>query len=181
MRYILSLLVLSLFVVGVSFVAHSIVRAQEVEDTRVLSADYTMPYAGIGPDNLLYPLKEMRDSLWIFFTRDHNKKAELLLLMSDKKIVMAENLARLDKWDMVVETLRESENDTEKLIQSLDSAKKIGYSPSDDFVRKALQSSDAHLEIMKRIFKESDPRVRAELEEIMEMNVGHYNKLKDSH
>lgn len=181
MRFILSMLVLFLFVVGVSFVAHFVVRAQEVEGARILSSEYTLPYAGIGPDNPLYPLKEMRDSLWVFFTRDHNKKAELLLLMSDKKIVMAQNLARMEKWDMVVESLRDSESDIKLLITSLDSAKKIGYSPTDDFVRQALQSSDAHLVIMKRIFKESDPRVRAELEEIMKDNVEHYNQLKNSH
>lgn len=175
MRTIITALTLLLFTIGISFAAHSIARAQEVQKARVINQEYMFPYAGIGPDSPLYPLKEMRDSLWVFFTRDHNKKAELLLMISDKKVVMAQQLAQKKDWNQSIEMLRDSEEDISRLLRAHDDARKIGYAPSADFVRKAQQSSEAHLFVMKNIFKKIDPVYRKELEGVMKKNVENFN------
>lgn len=49
------------------------------------AVEYELPFAGVLPDSPLYYLKTVRDNFWLFFTRDNMKKAEVLILFSDKK------------------------------------------------------------------------------------------------
>lgn len=141
-------------------------------------AGYELPYAGLLPDHPLYMVKAARDSFWLFFTRDSIKKAELLLLFSDKKVVMAQALADKDKWDLAAEQLDASEKDVSRMIEAINLSKRIGSSLSEDFIDTALQSNNRHLEIMRNMRKYAPDKTRDQVEAAMQMNIDHYNELK---
>ena len=152
-------------------------EAQEAVDVEAKEIAYTLPHAGILPDNPLYPFKRMRDSFWVFFTRDNVEKAEVLLLIYDKKIVMAQALAEKGKWELALETVNQSEKDFEKLLSAVETATKIGSSPTGDFMNKAKLSTDKHLEILESLLKTSPQGTRGQIEESMKLNVEHHNTL----
>ena len=47
---------------------------------------YKLPESNLLPNNVFYPLKELRDNLWIYFSRDKIDRLRILLLIRDKKI-----------------------------------------------------------------------------------------------
>ena len=118
--FILSILLIS--ALSIAFASQAVVWAQEAQENQVAGQEYTMPYAGLLPDSPLYPLKKMRDSVWVFFTRDNVKKADVLLLISDKKIVMAQAMADKGKWGSALKVAQDSEKDV-----SQDVYKRQGY------------------------------------------------------
>lgn len=58
-----------------------------------INIDYELPYPGrVGPTNVLWPLKVMRDKLWLWMNTNDLKKAEIALLFSDKRLSSALDL-----------------------------------------------------------------------------------------
>lgn len=47
---------------------------------------YKLPESRLLPSNVFYFAKELRDNLWIYFSRDRIDKSRILLLVRDKKI-----------------------------------------------------------------------------------------------
>lgn len=170
-----------LFIIVALFVGVGLIHAHSPEELPISiesqGVEYELPYAGLLPDHPLYTVKAARDAFWLFFTRDAFKKAELLLLFSDKKVVMAQSLADKGKWTLAIEALEASEKDVDRMIDALKLAQKIGSAPSQDFLDTALQSNEKHLEIMKNIYKHSQKTVHSRIEEVMQRNVDHYNQL----
>lgn len=163
-----------------TFVASSVTPtfAQEEIEVESKEINYTLPHAGLLPDSPLYPIKRMRDALWLFFTRDSLEKAELLRLFTDKKIVMAQAMAEKGKWDLAVETAEISEKDFARMIEAMEMAKKIGSAPTGDFLIQVNLSNEKHFEIMEDILIKAPQGVRMRIEEVMQTNVDHHNALE---
>ena len=89
---------------------------------------YNLPYPGLLPDNILYPLKTFRDKIISFFISDPAKKASFDLLQSDKRIAAAQALAKEEKGkdSLVVSTVSKAENYFEEAIAQANEAKKQG-------------------------------------------------------
>ena len=47
---------------------------------------YKLPESGVLPDNVFYPVKEFRDNLWIYLTRDKGDKIMIMILINDKRL-----------------------------------------------------------------------------------------------
>lgn len=47
---------------------------------------YKLPESNILPNSLWYPIKELRDNLWVYFSKDTINKIRVLLLIRDKRI-----------------------------------------------------------------------------------------------
>ena len=158
------------------------VHAQDAAPTEIsmksVEVEYTLPHAGILPDNPLYPIKRTRDAFWLFLTRDSGKKAELLLLFADKKMVMAQALAEKGKWQLAMETVGAAQKDVEKLLEAVDLSHKIGSSPSRDFLDTVILSNEKHLQQLEDMLKTAPNGVRADLEELMKTNITHYNEMQ---
>src|SRR5690242_4265879 len=55
-----------------------------------ISVDYDLPYPGsVTPDNILWPMKALRDKVWLSLTINPSKKADLELLIADKRLAGA--------------------------------------------------------------------------------------------
>ena len=70
---------------------------------------YTLPYPGILPDHPLYFLKQWRDNVLLFFTRNPVKKAQLYLLLGNKKLVMFQQLFEKQNLNLSLTILEEGE------------------------------------------------------------------------
>lgn len=139
--------------------------------------DYDLPFSGMLPDNPFYIIKKARDHVHIFFTRDHIKKSELLLNVSDKKTSMSQQLADKGKWDLVVETLQDSQDDSAQMLFSMETGKKIGTSPSPELVVIAQTSNEKREEVMEGLLQEAPEKYQSPIEEIIKENIDHYNRL----
>lgn len=87
--------------------------------------DYQLPFPGkITPDNVLWPFKALRDKIWLTVTINPEKKADLYLLLADKRLVDSKMLFDQNKPDLAVAVLTKAEkylelsHDEERLARS---------------------------------------------------------------
>lgn len=114
---------------------------------------YPLPYPGILTDHPLYFIKQMRDSILVFTTRDNAKKAQLYLHLSDKHMAIALELAQKSKGDLSKKELINAENYFLEIPPVLREAKEQGSSSSADFVSKLQQSNAKHKEVITEVMK----------------------------
>lgn len=104
-------------------------------------------YPGILPDNLLYPLKMVRDRIWLWLTTDPFKKAELYLKFADKRLMAVEALMEKDKIDLGITTLTKAEKYLERAIDQERVAKEAGVDTT-SFLDLLSRATLKHEEVM---------------------------------
>lgn len=78
--------------------------------------EYFLAYPGVLPDHFLYPLKMIRDRIWLFLTTDPVKKTESLLLFADKRLGAGKALIEGGKSGLGITTLGKAEKYLEQAI-----------------------------------------------------------------
>ncbi len=113
--------------------------------------DYNLAYPGrIAPDSPLWPIKVLRDKLWLVFAFDHAKKAEIDLLLADKRIASAIELFQKDKANLGYSTLTKSEKYLEQAQSEANLAQVHGENV-DTLLQKIALSSLKHVETSGKI------------------------------
>lgn len=115
---------------------------------------YQLPYPGLLPDHPLYFIKDIRDQILDFATREPLKKAELYLHLSDKKVAMSLALARKGKYARSREIYRSAEDMFSQIPKILTQSKDQGVSPTSAFTTKLKLSNTKHREIGEILLKE---------------------------
>ena len=88
---------------------------------------YNLPNIGaVAPGHILWPLEAFRDKLWIAITSNSAKKAEILSLLADKRLVSAENFFKKGEADMGMEVLVKAEKYLEEAVKEAQTAKLEG-------------------------------------------------------
>jgi hypothetical protein len=82
-------------------------------------ADYFLAYPGILPDHFLYPVKMIRDRIWLWLTVEPKKKAELMLLFADKRLGAGKALIEGNKVDLGVSTLTKGEKYLQRAVAEI--------------------------------------------------------------
>jgi hypothetical protein len=78
------------------------------EDT--VMVDYYLAFPGkVLPDNPLWPVKALRDRVWLWITTNPSRKAELNLLFADKRVAASKLLFERDKPEIGYSTLTKAE------------------------------------------------------------------------
>lgn len=131
---------------------------------------YNLPYPGLLPDHPLYFVKIVRDRMQEFITRDNLKKAELYLLLSDKRVAMAQALAKNGKDRNAITTISKAEKYFEKIPRLLVDSKKQGVAASSEFVSRLRLSNAKHKEVIETFLKELPQGNATEVNEILEKN-----------
>lgn len=152
MKKIVLIAFVLLFIFAIPFLTYVMEYApvRAVQETVL----YNLPYPGILPDNPLYIVKAIRDQLLIFGTRDNIKKAELYLLLSDKRIAMAVALAKKGKEKQAIEVAGKAEKYFIKIPQLLTDAKKQGSGNPPGSIVTLKLSNAKHREILETFLKE---------------------------
>ena len=71
---------------------------------------YVMPFPGrILPDSPFWPVKALRDKLWMGVTTNPMRKAELSLLFADKRLISSYELFKINKPLLALSTLTKAE------------------------------------------------------------------------
>jgi len=112
---------------------------------------YPLPYPGkVLPDNLLWPIKAMRDKLWFFVNTNPTKQAELTLLFADKRLGSAKLLIDKGKLELGVTTLTKSEKYLEEAYSLEKRNEEEGFDTS-EFLVKLANASLKHYEVIEYI------------------------------
>jgi hypothetical protein len=122
--------ILSTFLLAFSILAISVLRVASVRyafsgpvggsgaspspasptNNKPIEINYELAYPGsILPDNPLWQIKALRDKLWLAFTFNSSKKAELLLLFADKRLAASNILFADGKPELAFSTLTKGE------------------------------------------------------------------------
>lgn len=124
--------------------------------------EYSLPYPGILPDHLLYPVKMLRDKIMLLLINDKQKKAEVYLLLADKRLGAGKVLMDGGKTQLAVETLSKAEKYLEQaVLQS-----KILEKESKEIaalLEKLDLASQKHLEILQEMIDKASETTKQEL------------------
>lgn len=136
----IGIILLSIIIIYISFVRAGLERLKENKNYDVLrnvpisfqikndlgefeSHCYNLPEANTLPDNPWYFIKNIRDEFWINFSKNPIEKANILLLLADKKIEEAIKLDKKGKQNLANEIVKDSITRLErskKIVKSLD-------------------------------------------------------------
>jgi len=114
------------------------------------SVDYALTWPGILPDHFLYPVKMIRDRIWLSLTSDPLRKSELLLRLADKRIFSAKMLIEKEKADLGVETATKAEKYLERAIEQEKLAREKGKDTV-SLLQKLSLATQKHEEVLLEI------------------------------
>lgn len=118
------------------------VLSEKTESNKPMTIDYLLAYPGkIGPDNMLWYPKVMRDKTWYFLTFNKDKKRELNLLFADKRLNSALEMFKNNKPDLGLSTLTKAEKYLESAVPE--------NADNTEYVKKLALSSLKHREVIE--------------------------------
>ena len=116
-----------------------------------INIDYQLPYPGkILPDSPLWPLKALRDKVWLWITTNPTRKAELKLLFADKRLGSARILFEKGKPEEGLTTLTKAEKYLEETGWQVEENRKNGNDVY-EFLQILAKASLKHYEVMQNI------------------------------
>jgi hypothetical protein len=141
-------------------------------DSRVLGdnsvIDYPLPFPGkVLPDSALWPLKALRDKLWLLLTPTPERKSELVLLFADKRLVMSRMLFEKDKPEIAFSALTKAEKYLESSMQYERKARERGVNTA-ELLEKLAMSALKHMEEMEEMQKIAPDDAQPEIIRIKE-------------
>ena len=119
------------------------------------SVDYFLAYPGILPDHFLYPVKMVRDRIWLWLTVNPLKKAELMLLLADKRLGAGKALIEGNKVELGVSTLTKGEKYFQQTVTQERLAKEKGEN-TQAFLEKLNQAAQKHEEVLLDLQKKTE-------------------------
>lgn len=140
--------------------------------------DYFLTYPGILPDHLLYPLKMVRDRIWLFFTTDPLKKAELYLLFADKRLSASKMLVEKDKLDVGLTTLTKAEKYLEQAVNQERVANQAGKA-TEAFLDKLSLATQKHEEIILGFEEKVSTTARPVYESALQYSRDAYQRVRE--
>jgi hypothetical protein len=122
-----------------------------VIEARPSEIDYTFVYPGkVLPDNPLWSLKALRDKILYLITSNSLKKAERVLLYSDKRLLASQELFRKNKPDIALSTLSKGEKYLEIATSQEGIARQNGIDTK-DFLVKLANASLKHRQVIEEM------------------------------
>lgn len=117
--------------------------------------EYELAYPGILPDSPLYFLKAIRDRIVGSLVSDPLKKAEYLLLTSDKRFYAGIFLVDKNKDELALSTISKGNNYFEEAISKLTQAQK-DKKDTNPMLNKMLTAGKKHIEVLTDLSSKVD-------------------------
>jgi ribosomal protein L17 len=131
---------------------------------------YKTPESSVAANSLIYPIKNMRDDLWIKMSTDGKKKTEIYLLIADKKIKEANDLYNSKSNEkFIVKTANEALNNLKEAKSNLKDVQ-LDKTEIDKINQQLMESGRAYERIIKswKMENEEIDKTIVELESINE-------------
>ena len=119
--------------------------------------DYYLVYPGILPDHFLYPLKMIRDRMWLLLTTGTKQKAQVMLLFADKRLGAGKALIEGGKQQLGMTTITKGEKYLEQAVDQLKAAKDKDQDIGDlqeKFNKAAAKHEDVLLALKEKVSTE---------------------------
>jgi len=177
--FVLVLAVL-IFAWGVLFVSFGKIMASTTPTSLPTSAsvDYFLTYPGILPGNFLYPLKMVRDRIWLFLTTDHLQKAQTLLLFADKRLAAGKTLIEEGKETLGITTLSKAEKYLERALTQAKVAREKGKDV-EAFLNTLEKASQKHQEVLEEIQEKISEDGKKALQEVIKYPQRIYEEVQE--
>lgn len=119
------ILIISVFKIAeVKYVFSQSPSSTPVNMPKPVAVNYNLPYPGpILPDSILWPLKALRDKIWLAVTINPSKKADLYLLIADKRLADAQILFEKNNPNLGISVLTKAE----KYLESANEEERIAH------------------------------------------------------
>jgi len=131
---------------------------------------YKTPESSVAANSLIYPIKNMRDDLWIKMSTDGKKKTEIYLLIADKKIKEANDLYNSKSNEkFIVKTANEALKNLKQAKSNLKDVQ-LDKTELDKINQQLMESGRAYERIIKswKMENEKIDKTIVELESINE-------------
>lgn len=163
-RFVAVLFVL-LFAFGVLVI--SVLRTAEVKykfnsstssskttlEKRNSKIDYYLVFPGrVLPDSPFWPVKAVRDRIWLWITTNPSRKAELYLLLADKRLGASKILFEQGKPEVGFSTLTKAEKYLESATNKEKENREKGIETT-EFLQRLARASLKHFEIIQEIYE----------------------------
>lgn len=113
--------------------------------------DYFLAFPGkVLPDHPLWPVKALRDKVWLLITTNTSRKAELNLLFADKRVAMSKILFEREKPEIGYSTLTKAEKYLEEAVNRERQNRKMGIDTS-EFLELLAKASLKHFQVTEEI------------------------------
>lgn len=111
--------------------------------------EYNFAYPGkILPDSFFWPLKALRDKIWLTITTDQLKKVELRVLFADKRLGGATKLIEENKNEIALSTLTKAEKYLEEASLTEEKLRSEGKAQSNEINFLLANASLKHYEVL---------------------------------
>ena len=149
-------------------------------ENKEIKIDYIFPYPGkIYPDSPLWFIKALRDKLWYGVTTSTSRKAELLLLFADKRLLAAKTLFEKDKPSLAVTTLTKAEKYLEQAVQMEEKNRQVGMETK-EFLARLANASLAHWRVIEEILDAAPEDARPEVIKVEDYAKNAYKETRDT-
>jgi hypothetical protein len=122
--------------------------------------DYNISYPGsIMPDNILWNIKVIRDRVWLTLTSNPVRRAELLLMFADKRLISSYELFYRKEPDLAVAVLTRAEKYLEQAAMEERLAYKQGFDTC-GVLFKLENSTIIHRKVVEEVMKTAPEEAR---------------------
>lgn len=153
---------------------------EEEQESEVVEIDYVLPYPGrISPDSPFWPIKALRDRLWLLLTSNPSRKAELKLLFADKRIAMSKALFEKDKSEIAFSTLTKAEKYLEEACIIEKEIRQKGIDTS-EFLTVLSKASLKHRQMIDEILTIAPEDARPGIKRTQDYSKETYNETRNA-
>lgn len=131
------------------------------------SSNYVLPYPGMLPDHILYPIKMLRDRILDFFIQEPVKKTEFLILMADKRLAAGQTLVNFGKIDLGETTISKGETYLTRAVDVASEAAKKKVATA-DMLEKLENSIAKHIEVLQGVLSKAPESAKPGLTNALE-------------
>ena len=157
------------------------VKSTSVLGTTDYNIDYNLAYPGkILPDSFLWPLKALRDKVWLLITTDKLQKVELKILFADKRIGGAVILFENNKNEIALSTATKAEKYLEEASLGEEQLRLDGKEPSIDVLQRLAYASLKHYEILLSLENEVPDDMKATIISVQQIPIKAYERARNA-
>jgi len=178
-KSLILVLAVLIFAWGILFVSFGKIMASSTPTTTPVSSqvNYFLAYPGILPGNFLYPIKMIRDKIWLFLTTDPLKRAETLLLFADKRLGAGKALIERGKEQLGISTLTKAEKYLERAIAQERIASQKGKETT-AFLEKLSAATKKHEEVLVELQEKVSEAGKGEIGEMLRYSRQGYEEVR---
>jgi len=157
------------------------VTSSNVLGTTDYAINYNLAYEGrILPDSIMWPLKALRDKVWLLITTNKEKKVELKILFADKRLGGAQKLFNNKKNEVALAAATKAEKYLEEA--SLEEERQIlsGKEPSIDILTHLANASLKHYEVLLEIQETAPDDMKATLMSTQQIPIKSYERARNA-